>query len=279
MAKPGLGVISVNVNGVRAAAKKGGIAWVGEQLRSGAATVACLQEVRATTEQLHEVLEAEGLSDLYVANDDSLRLGHSGVAMLSTVPLANVKTGVGPKEFAGTGRWVQGTIETSAGPLTIASVYVFAGDMEKPVQQDKYKFLEAMTKWFKAAEKASAAGEGHFLACGDFNVAHTEKDIKNAKGNVKNAGFHPTEREHLDTWFNKVGVVDLGRKFAGDVDGPYTWWSMRGQAFDTNTGWRIDYQVSTTELAKTLREVRVDRAPSYAQRWSDHAPLTAVFDI
>lgn len=274
-----LGVMSVNVNGVRAAARKGGIAWIGEQLRSGKVTVACLQEVRATDNQLHEVLAEEGLSDLHVASDESLRLGHSGVAMLSTAPLSKVKTGVGPKEFAGTGRWVQGTIDTPGGPLTIASVYVFAGDIEKPVQQDKYKFLDAMTKWFKAAQKSAAAGDGHYLACGDFNVGHTKLDIKNWKGNLGKAGFHPDEQRRMDEWFDKVGVVDLGRKHAGEVEGPYTWWSMRGQAFDTNTGWRIDYHVSTSDLAEKLIDVRIDKANSYAERWSDHAPITAAFDL
>lgn len=271
--------MSVNVNGVRAAARKGGLAWIGEQLRSGKVAVACLQEVRATNNQLQEVLEELGLADLHVASDESTRLGHSGVAMLSTSPLAQIKTGLGPKDFLGTGRWVQATIETSDGPLTIASVYVFAGDIEKPVQQEKYKFLDAMTKWFTAAQKKARAGEGHFLACGDFNVGHTKLDIKNWKGNVGKAGFHPDEQARMDTWFNQVGVVDLGRKFAGEVDGPYTWWSNRGQAFDTDTGWRIDYHVATSGLAEKLSEVRIDKANSYAQRWSDHAPITATFEL
>ena len=274
-----LGVMSVNVNGVRAAARKGGIAWIGEQLRSGRVAVACLQEVRATNNQLQEVLVELGLDGLHVATDESTRLGHSGVAMLSTKPLSGVKAGVGPKDFAGTGRWVQGTIETASGPLTVASVYVFAGDIEKPVQQEKYKFLDAMTKWFKSAQTKAAAGEGHFLACGDFNVGHTKLDIKNWKGNVGKAGFHPDEQRRMDEWFNEVGVVDLGRKFAGEVEGPYTWWSNRGQAFDTNTGWRIDYHVSTSGLAEKLAEVKIDKADSYAERWSDHAPITATFKL
>lgn len=276
---PQLGVLTVNVNGVRAASRKGGIAWVGEQLRSGAVTVACLQEVRATTSQFLEVLADEGMSDLHWAHDDSTRLGHSGVALLSTAPMTGVKTGVGPKRFDGTGRWVQGTIETPAGPLTVASVYVFSGDIDKPVQQEKYAFLDAMSKWFTAARKTAESKGGHFLACGDFNVAHTERDIKNAKPNEKNAGFHPEERAYFTHWFTNIGVVDLGRQAAGDVQGPYTWWSMRGKAFDTDAGWRIDYQVATPGLADRLAGVRIDRAASWAERWSDHAPVTATFTL
>jgi len=271
--------MTVNVNGVRAAARKGGIAWIGEQLRSGAVVVACLQEVRATTAQLHEVLADAGLSDLHVANQDSLRLGHSGVALLSAQPIRNVKQGLGPKEFDGTGRWVQATIDTASGPLTVASVYVFAGDIEKPVQQDKYKFLDAMTKWFKSAQKNAQMNSEHFLVCGDVNVAHTTADIKNWKGNVGQAGFHVDERARLDTWFDTVGIVDLGRKVAGTVDGPYTWWSNRGQAFDNDSGWRIDYHLATTQLAHNCTNVVVHRADSYAQRWSDHAPVIAHFDL
>ncbi|NBX71169.1 MAG: exodeoxyribonuclease III, partial [Actinobacteria bacterium] len=130
-----LNVVTVNVNGVRAAAKRGGFAWLRKRINAGEIDVVCLQEVRATTEQLHEVLQAEDLSDLHVAHDSSLRLGHAGVAILSTLPLTNVKQGIGVKEFAGTGRWVQGQIATPSGPLTIASIYVHSGDAEKPVQQ------------------------------------------------------------------------------------------------------------------------------------------------
>ena len=92
-----LGVITANANGVRAAQKRGGFDWIKAQLDSGVAEVICLQEVRATTEQLHEVLKAVGLSDLHVAHDSSARLGHAGVAILSTRKLNKIKTGVGPK--------------------------------------------------------------------------------------------------------------------------------------------------------------------------------------
>jgi exodeoxyribonuclease-3 len=276
---PRFAVMTVNVNGVRAAARKGGIAWISEQLRSGSVQVVCLQEVRATTHQLEEVLEEQGLADVHWAHDDSTRLGHSGVALLSAMPLRDIRLGVGPADFEGTGRWVQATVDTGAGPVTVASVYVFAGDVDKPVQQDKYRFLAAMSEWFTAARQASAAGDGHALVCGDLNVAHTEADIKNWRGNIGKAGFHVDERSYLTKWFDDIGVVDVGRAHAGAVDGPYTWWSMRGQAFDTDTGWRIDYQVATPELAAAVADVRIDRAPSYAERWSDHAPLTVTYNL
>lgn len=272
-------VTSVNVNGVRAAARKGGLERLGDSLASGEVQVVCLQEVRATDEQLREVLAAAGLSHLHLANAASARLGHAGVALLSTLPLANVRRSLGPREFADTGRWVQADVETGLGPVTVASVYVHAGDAEKPVQQEKYRFLDAMTKWFRAAQRTAAAENRHFIAAGDLNVAHRQQDLKNWKGNLKNAGFLPEERAYFDRWFDQLGVVDLGRRHAGDIEGPYTWWSMRGQAFDTDTGWRIDYHLANPALAELLKEVRVDRAPSYAERWTDHAPVTARFGL
>jgi exodeoxyribonuclease-3 len=132
-----------------------------------------------------------------------------------------------------------------------------------------------MTKKFQSAQKS----DDLFLACGDFNVGHRELDIKNWKGNLTKAGFLPEERAYFDKWFDKVGVVDLGRKHAGEVEGPYTWWSWRGQAFDNNAGWRIDYHIASPELAKTSTAAFVDRAPSYDTRWSDHAPVVATYDI
>mgnify|MGYP006266023815 CR=1 FL=1 len=270
-----LRVVTVNANGVRAAAKRGGFAWLRKRINAGEIDVVCIQEVRATSEQLNEVLLAEKLSELHVAHDSSLRLGHAGVAILSTKPLSNIKEGIGVKEFAGTGRWVQAEIETAQGPLTIASIYVHAGDVEKPVQQEKYRFLSAMTKQL---QKWQSSGQ-MFLASGDLNVAHREIDLKNWKGNLTNAGFLPEERAYFDKWFNKIGIADLGRHHAGDVAGPYTWWSWRGQAFDNDAGWRIDYHLATAPLAQTCIDVTVHRAPDYASRWSDHAPVSATFNL
>ena len=73
--------------------------------------------------------------------------------------------------------------------------------------------------------------------------------------------------------------MDVGRRWAGEVDGPYTWWSQRGQAFDTDTGWRIDYHVATPALAETVKAYAVDRAPAWDQRWSDHAPVVVDYAI
>jgi len=114
------------------------------------------------------------------------------------------------------------------------------------------------------------------VIAGDLNVAHAEVDIKNWKGNLKKAGFLPEERAFLDEWLAN-GWVDLGRVHGGEGPGPYTWWSWRGKAFDNDAGWRIDYLLATEALAANAAGVSVGRADSYAERWSDHAAVTADF--
>lgn len=139
----------------------------------------------------------------------------------------------------------------------------------------KYAHLEKVTKRMR---EMTAAG-GFAVVAGDINIAHTEADIKNWKGNLKSAGFLPEERAYLDLWFDELGWVDLARRFDPEGPGPYTWWSNRGKAFDNDAGWRIDYHLTTPELGDAAKNIEVGRADSYDTRWSDHAPLTATFDI
>ena len=140
------------------------------------------------------------------------------------------------------------------------------------------RFLDTMlTRMGELRDEASRGGRQAVL-CGDFNIAHTPLDIKTAKANIKHAGFLPAERAYVDRWLGEYEFVDVIRSLAGDIQGPYTWWSQRGRAFDNNVGWRIDYQFATPELAETARGFVIDKAPSYDARWSDHAPLTVTYD-
>jgi len=269
-----LSVVTANVNGVRAALRKGGLDQLRAAQKAGKADVICLQEVRSTTEQLHECIEEAGFKNVHVAHDSSAKLGHAGVAIISKFPLHDVKHGVGPKEFAKQGRWVEGTVHDGSREVRIASIYVHAGDSEiEEKQEEKYRFLDAMTKRMQSHMKSNTDA----LLVGDLNVAHRELDLKNWKGNLKSAGFLPRERAYFDIWLGKHGWVDLHRQQFGDVEGPYTWWSQRGQAFDNNVGWRIDYLLATPDLAARLQKITIGRAASYAERWSDHAPVTAQF--
>ena len=154
------------------------------------------------------------------------------------------------RDFDSAGRWLEADFETEAGLLTVVSVYVHSGEVDTPKQVEKYKFLNAMEARMQELIKDDRLA----LIVGDLNVGHTELDIKNWKGNLKNAGFLPEERAFFDQ-FAKQGWVDMGRKAHPGVPGPYTWWSYRGQAFDTDAGWRIDYQLATPALAALGREL------------------------
>lgn len=281
MARPrgaALVAITANVNGIRAAARRGGLAW----LDGAGADIICLQEVRATHAQVHEQLAESGLAAMHVSHSAAETLGRNGVAVLTRQQPVAVREGVGEEEFARQGRWIEVDVETALGPLTVVSAYIHTGEAETPKQDEKFRFLDAVDRRLAALRRRASRQKGHVLVTGDFNVAHAEVDIKNWKGNRDKAGFLPEERAYLDRWLGPAGGkpgpwIDLGRSLGGPGPGPYTWWSWRGRGFDTDGGWRIDYQICTPGLAARAREAIVGKAPTYAERWSDHAPLTVVF--
>jgi exodeoxyribonuclease-3 len=269
-----LTVVTANVNGIRAAARRGGLEW----LAASGADVMCLQEVRATDDQVAEVLDEAGLGHLHVAHTEASSRGRAGVAVLTTAPHRAVRIGCGgdDDEFAESGRWLEVDVDTALGPLTVVSTYVHTGEATHDERQsEKYRVLDAIEARLCALSRPRT--RRHAIVCGDLNVAHTENDIKNWRGNRGKAGFLEEERAYLTRCFDELGYVDLGRRFGGDGPGPYTWWSWRGRGFDTDGGWRIDYALASRRLGARATGATVGRAPSYAERWSDHAPLTVSF--
>jgi exodeoxyribonuclease-3 len=275
MHNPGvLRVVSVNVNGIRAAVRRGGIDW----LVAADADVICLQEVRATHDQLHEAIADSPLAGYHVTHSPASSLGRNGVAVLTKDQPVAARIGMASNEFDHQGRWVEVDVDTAAGPITAVSVYVHTGDADDAAKQgEKYRFLDAMTARMGALSRRATRTGRQAIVCGDLNVAHRQQDLKNWKGNLGKAGFLEDERAYFDRWFGRGTWTDLGRAAAGDIDGPYSWWTWRGQAFDKDVGWRIDYALATRGLAERCRAVTVGRAPSYAERWSDHAPVSADF--
>ena len=270
--------VTANVNGIRAAARRGGLQWLAQL----DADVICLQEVRATHEQLHEQLADSDLSHLHVAHSASESLGRNGVAVLTRDQPSAVREGLGEVEFARQGRWIEVDVQTPVGPMTVVSAYVHTGEAGTPKQDEKFRFLDAMDRRLAALRRRAGRAKGHVLITGDFNVAQSEIDIKNWRANRDKAGFLPEECRYLDRWFGTTGGTpgpwhDLGRIWGGAGPGPYTWWSWRGRGFDTDGGWRIDYQVATPALAARSTAAWVGKAAAYAERWSDHAPLVVTF--
>lgn len=268
-----LTIATVNVNGLRAAVRKGMVEW----LAATDADIITMQEVRAPDELIAGLLG----DDWKVAGEASLLKGRAGVATAARVSredvdLDGVRRGIGLEGDAHTGRWLETDLADPFGDgrtLTVVSMYMHSGNTEKPQTMiDKYSMLDRM-----AERLAELRADGrHVVLTGDLNIAHREVDIKNWRGNRTSAGFLPEERAHIDRLL-EAGWVDVHRSLAGEGPGPYTWWSQRGKAFDNDSGWRIDYQLATPELAARATSARVDRAPSYDTRWSDHAPLVVTY--
>ena len=263
-------VVTANVNGVRACARRGGLRW----LLGQRADVLTLQEVRADDDGLRKTLADAGLGDWNLAHSpSSAARGHAGVAILSRAPFLDVRA-LPDEAFVAQGRYVEADIATAAGPLTVASAYVHTGEAGTPRQDAKYAFLAALEpridRWGRDGRLA--------VLTGDLNIARSAADLKNWKGNLGKAGFLDDERALLDRWCSGP-LVDVHRTLAGPGPGPYTWWSWRGRAFDNDAGWRIDYQLATPALAATARAAVVGRAAAYAERWSDHAPVIVDYDV
>ena len=265
-----LTISTVNVNGIRAAYRRGMADWLARQDPH----ILLLQEVRATDEILADHL---GPHWHQVHRAGAIK-GRAGVAIAARQPFAAVRTGLGPSAQETedqVGRWVEADLELpGGGGITVVSTYVHSGTAGTPSMDDKYAFLDRVTD--RLAELIATGRD--VVVGGDVNIAHQEVDIKNWKGNRKNAGFLPEERAYLDRWLDGQGWTDLGRRLGGPGPGPYTWWSWRGQAYDNDSGWRIDYQLASPTLAAKAKDAEVERAPSYAERFSDHAPLTVRYD-
>ncbi|NCA07929.1 MAG: exodeoxyribonuclease III [Micrococcales bacterium] len=271
-----LKIATINVNGVRAAYRKGLADWVIAE----SPDIIALQEVRAETTDLEEIFvgiakEQNDGTTWHILHDNASAKGRAGVAVVSKMKAVASRTELGPKSFDSAGRWLEVDFKFKSKTLTVISTYVHSGEVDSPKQVEKYKFLDAMTKRMAEIKKI----DGLCVVVGDLNVGHTELDIKNWKGNLKNAGFLPEERAYFDTWMHKQGWVDLGRQAHPETPGPYTWWSFRGQAFDTDTGWRIDYQIATPKLAKLASNYKVHRAASYDTRFTDHSPVVVEYAI
>jgi exodeoxyribonuclease-3 len=258
-----LTVSTINVNGVRAAARKGLLGW----LAHTDADIVCLQETRASRDQLPEALrEPDGWHASFA---ESELKGRNGVAVLTRESPVETRHGFGVAEFDTSGRYVEVVLPT----LVVASLYLPSGDVGTARQQEKERFMAGFLPYLSDLRDKAAADGREVLVCGDWNIAHTRDDLKAWRTNQGHSGFLPSERAWLSSVF-EAGYVDVVRALQPGVPGPYSWWSYRGRAFDNDSGWRIDLQVASAGLAERAESAIVERAQSYAGRWSDHAPVT-----
>ncbi|AZI43387.1 exodeoxyribonuclease III [Deinococcus psychrotolerans] len=260
-----LNVTTLNVNGLRSALSKGLLGW----LERHAPDVLLLQEVRA--EPLPEVFAALGYDSCW---HPAQKAGYSGVALLSRRGLSDVQMGMNDPEVDAEGRVLSAVVEG----VRFASVYLPSGASRPERQLFKERVLVDFAEWTRGHlsvpdaessqddnETKTAAPRPPLIIGGDFNVAHTELDIKNWQSNRNKPGFLPHEREWMSQYL-ALGLRDSHRDHLIDRR-EYTWWSNRANAFNNDVGWRIDYLLAA---GLPLTEVWVERR----ERFSDHAPLS-----
>ncbi|MEX2656197.1 MAG: exodeoxyribonuclease III [Balneolales bacterium] len=253
-------IITVNVNGIRSAYQKGFFKWLLQQQ----ADVVCLQETKAQIHQLVEdILSPPGYFSYF---NDAEKKGYSGVAIYSRKQPDKVFNELGWDHADTEGRYLQADF----GKLSVVSLYLPSGSSGEERQQIKFDFMDRFMPRLEAMRRKRR----EYILCGDWNIAHKEIDLKNWRGNRKNSGFLPEEREWMDKLFGETGFVDAFRVVNQEAD-QYTWWSNRGQARAKNVGWRIDYQIVSPGLKDRVKSVSI-----YKDEWfSDHAPLIMEYDL
>ena len=253
-------VITLNLNGIRSAARKGFFEWLQQQ----DADVVCLQELKAQqADLLDKLFQPEGYHCYFHFAE---KRGYSGVGIYSKQKPQQVKVGLGLHEADQEGRYV----EIDLGNLVVASIYLPSGTSGDIRQSVKFDFLKRYAGYLASLKQNGK----EVILCGDWNIAHKQIDLKNWRGNQKNSGFLPEERTWMDELFGSLGFVDAFRQVNQEAD-QYTWWSNRGQAWAKNVGWRIDYQVITPGLRDAVKSVSIYKD----QRFSDHAPLVIDYKI
>ena len=251
--------MSLNANGIRAAARKGFFDWMAAQK----ADVVCIQETKAQVHQLtDEVFSPAGYHCYY---EDAEKKGYSGTAIYTRHKPKKVIRGYGDPEFDCEGRY----LEVQLGGISVVSLYLPSGSSGDVRQEAKYRCLDSFGEHLKKLRRRRS----EYVICGDWNIVHKEADIKNWKSNQKNSGCLPEERAWLDQVFGEFGYTDAFRTLPQE-EAQYTWWSNRGRAWDNNVGWRLDYHAVTPGLKDKAKRSAIYRD----ERFSDHAPITMDFD-
>lgn len=257
-----LRIVSLNLNGIRSAASKGAFDW----LATTGTDIVCVQELKAQQADIDNAVPPAPTFDWSYFHCAEKR-GYSGVGIYAKRAPDKVIEGFGNAEFDAEGRYLQADFSN----LSVISLYLPSGSSSPERQEAKFRCMDAIWQQFAKL----AASDREIVICGDWNIAHTEKDLKNWKSNQNNSGFLPEERAWLTRLFAEQGWVDVHRRVLPEATGEaYTWWSNRGQAWAKNVGWRLDYQVATKRIASLACGASVYKDA----RFSDHAPLVIDYD-
>lgn len=247
-------IISYNVNGIRAAIKKGFIDW----LKTNPADIICVQETKATKDDVDQILfSAAGYHDYWFS---AQKKGYSGVAVFSKIKADKVEYGNGHGASDDEGR----VIQLDFGDIRLINAYFPSGTSGDERQNFKYEWLDECYKWLNKLKKKYPK----IILCGDYNICHKEIDIHDPKGNKNSSGFLPEEREWMTKFFDS-GWIDSFRSFHPEPH-RYSWWSQRFPTVRLNNkGWRIDYINVTEPLKKNLKDAEIYPDVKH----SDHCPV------
>ena len=269
-------IISANLNGIRAATRKGFYDW----LPKVDADIVCLQELKAQEDQIEgEPYHPKGYHTFFHC---AQKKGYSGVGIHCKQEPDNIEYGLGKgfEDIDSEGRYIQADF----GNLSVASLYMPSGSSKEERQEFK---IDMMVRFETKLNDLAQSGR-QVVVCGDWNIVHKVRDIKNWRANQTRSGFLPEERQWMDWLFGETEPeLEGGRggnagfhdafRLINDEDEQYTWWSNRGQAWANNTGWRIDYQVISDALKDKV--IANSELIYKDERFSDHAPLVIEYDI
>ena len=247
-------IITYNVNGIRAALKKGFIDW----LKSSNADLVCIQETKAQLSSLSAELSLFENLGYQVYWHDAVKKGYSGVAILAKKTPDHVEVGTGMGVYDEEGRFVR----VDYPDFSLMSVYMPSGSSGDLRQEFKFRFLDDFYDYIQALKKEKP----NLIISGDYNICHKPIDIHNPKSNANSSGFLPEERAWM-TKFMEMGFIDTFRHFNPDPH-HYTWWSFRMNARERNLGWRIDYNMASEPLRERLKSAKILPEAKH----SDHCP-------
>ena len=253
-------IITLNCNGIRAAARKGFFNW----LATVNVDIVCLQETKAQVEQLTDpIFHPENFHSYYF---DAERKGYAGTALYCRAKPLKITKGLGFEIADSEGSYLQADFNG----FSVASLYLPSGSAGEERQARKLAFMGQYMQHMEMLRK----DDREYIICGDWNICHKEIDLKNWKANKKNSGFLPEERQWLDELYYELGFIDAFRLVKQEAD-QYSWWSNRGQARAKNVGWRLDYHVISSGLRNKVMSAEIYTD----QNFSDHAPVILDYNI
>jgi exodeoxyribonuclease-3 len=252
-------IITTNVNGIRSSYNKGFFDWLDKENPD----IVCLQEIKADIDSIPQ--ELKQWHNYYGYFYPAIKKGYSGVAIYSKKEPKLITYGLGDKKIDDEGRFLR----VDFNDFSVISLYLPSGSSGEEKQINKFYFMD----YFLPILEMIISSNQKVIICGDFNIAHNQIDLKNWKANINKSGFLPKERDWLSKVLN-LGYIDIWRTLYPEISG-YTWWSNRANAYQNDVGWRIDYQICSSNLLGNFKNANIYKL----EKFSDHAPLIVNYTL